>query len=397
MHPRADGTFIQSDMVENWNDKKWIDEFKYLKEIKMHYIIICASDKTKTDVVDMCLKNAALCGLKVFIGINYNEGWWEKGSKDEKWLFEQMQTGAIIADKLYEKYYYKYNSSFCGWYFVYEVDNMNFNSKEKFVMLSKAIDILLSHLREKNHRLPMLISPFMNSIYGSARDYAENWAYLFTHTEFGQGDIFCPQDSVGGGGLKLYEVEEWFKQLRKAVDKKPGLKFWANAETFDHTNWCSAPLSRFIQQMKIESRYVDNIITFAYSHYYSPNNIDKRLHKIYFNYVETGVLIKDTPLPPSKISVKSISINKIKINWEPGESNLGIFGYELYRNGKKIFSTFLERKFGGKPSGIVYSYIDSEVIKCKFGIFTLIPLVYEIKSIDLAGNISKGRSVRYRI
>lgn len=397
MYPKADGTFIQWDMVENWSDKEWMAEFRYLKEIRMHYIIIGISDKTKTDVLDSCLKNAALCGLKVFISIHYSDGWWEKGSKNEKWLYEQMETGASIANKVYEKYYDKYKSSFYGWYFVYEVDNMNFNSRAKFVMLSKALNILLSNLRKNNNRLPMLISPFMNSVYGRPKEYAQNWAYLFTHTELGQGDIFCPQDSVGGGGLRIDEVEDWFREFRKAVDKKPGLKFWANTETFDHTNWCSAPLSRFVQQMKIESKYVDNIITFAYSHYYSPNNIDKRIHKIYLDYLETGILIKDNPLPPSKIIIKRIGINKFEISWEQGESKVGIFGYELYRNGKKIFSTFLERKFGGKPQGIVYSYIDSDITKCKFLPAALVPLVYQVKSIDLAGNISKGRSTWYRV
>jgi len=390
MYPIADGTFIQSDLVESWSDREWLDEFKYLMEIKMHYIIIGTSENTKVDVVDMCLKNALICGLKVFISINYNSSWWEKGSKDEKWLYEQMRIGGIIADQLYNKYHHKYRDSFYGWYFVYEVDNMNFNTREKFIVLSKAINILLSHMRQKKHRLPLLISPFMNSAYGNAKTYADNWAYLFTHSELGQGDIFCPQDSVGGGGLKIDEVEEWFSKLRKAVDKKPGLLFWANTETFDHTNWCSAPLKRFVHQMKIESRYVDNIITFAYSHYYSPNNIDKRLHEIYLDYTKTGCLVKDKPSPPKNICVKRIGLNKFKIIWNKGESNLGIFGYELYRNGKRIFSTFLERKYGGKPSGIVYSYIDTVVLRWSF-----LPIVYEIRSIDLAGNVSDG--TRYRV
>jgi len=236
VHPTADGTFIQSDMVENWGDEKWLDEFRYLKEVKMHYIILMTSGNAKADVVDMCLKNAQLCGLKVFLGINYIGDWWKKGSKNEKWLYEQMRAGGIIADELYDKYYRRYKDSFYGWYFVYEVDNKNFNSRKKFIVLSKAINILLNHMRQEKHRLPLLVSPFMNSAYGSAKKYADNWAYLFNNSEIGEGDIFCPQDSVGGGDLKIDEVEEWFRQFRRAVDKKPGLLFWANTETFDHAN-----------------------------------------------------------------------------------------------------------------------------------------------------------------
>lgn len=91
-YPIADGSFIQDDMVEKWNDSKW--------------------------------------------------------------LYDQMERGNVIADELYTKYYSKYPNAFHGWYWIYEVDNLNFKTKDDFYVLGKAIDINLKDLKGKNH-LPL--------------------------------------------------------------------------------------------------------------------------------------------------------------------------------------------------------------------------------------------------
>jgi hypothetical protein len=76
---------------------------------------------------------------------------------------------------------------------------------------------------------------------------------------------------VGAGHIKIDELDKYFAALKNAVDTKPELTFWANNENFTISDWSSAPLSRFVEQMKISSKYVENHVTFAYSHYYSPD------------------------------------------------------------------------------------------------------------------------------
>ena len=407
-YPIADGTFIQSDMVENWDDAKWQSEFNYLKQVKMHYIVmgtsITTGNITKTiyksdikgaqmeypqvDIVDMCLRNAQKCGVKVFLGLDYNSDWWKKSGNDPKWLYAQMERANLIANELYTKYYSKYPEAFYGWYFVYEVDNLNFKCKHQYSVLSNAININLKYLKEKNQRLPFMISPFMNSKYGTPKKYAKHWAYLFEHTDLEKGDIFCPQDSVGGGGLNIDEVDAWFCEFKKVVDTKPGLLFWANIETFNHINWSSAPLNRFIKQMEIESVYVDNIITFAYSHYYSPNNIDKGFHETYLNYIEKGLLENENPTSPGELLVKKLEKNKILISWKNSSDNFGVYGYEVYRNNVMIFGTNVQRIYGGKKADLSMSFVDTPKLKQKQQKFT-----YEVKAIDFAGNVSNSSKV----
>ena len=408
IYPIANGTFIQSDLVENWDDEKWQSEFNYLKQANMDYIVMSTSittgDITKTifqsnilgmqmeypqvDIVDMCLRNAQKCGVKVFLGLDYNTDWWKKSGNDSKWLYTQMERGNLIANELYTKYHSKYPNAFYGWYFVYEVDNLSFSCKHQFSVLSNAININLNYLKEKKQRLPLMISPFMNSKYGTPKKYAKNWTYLFKHTDLEKGDIFCPQDSVGGGGLNIGEVKSWFCQLRKAVDTKPGLLFWANVETFNHINWSSAPLNRFIKQMNIESVYVDNIMTFAYSHYYSPNNINDGFHKTYLSYIEKGFLENDPPTSPGNLRAKQLQKNKISLSWEPSSDNVGIYGYEVYCNNVMIFSTNVQRLYGGKKADLLTNFVDTPKLNLKEQ-----KLTYEVSAMDFAGNMSKPSKV----
>jgi hypothetical protein len=407
-YPISDGTFIQLDLTQNWNSNKWRSELQYLKDDKMHYVIITGVSLTnknltkavykssiagveklygETDPVDLCLKNAEKLGIKVFVETNFNDEWWQKSGDDPKWLYEQIYRMNDIADELYSKYHNKYPNAFYGWYFPYEVDNAKFNNLGQFSVLAKAIDINLKHLKERNERLPVMISPFMNSSSGTALQYENNWAYVFLNTELGKGDVFCPQDSVGSGRLNLDEVNPWFTALREAVDKKPGLLFWANSETFDYINNSSAPLDRFIEQMKLEQPCVDNIICFSYSHYYSPNNINKGFQKSYSLYVKSGRLEKEKPDRPYGINVQTINKNEFLVSWKAPENMSNIYGYAVYRNGVLVFSTTMQRKYGGNPQGLINSFVDKPLLKESMKVCS-----YEVKSFDFSGNLSDPTS-----
>jgi len=77
-------------------------------------------------------------------------------------------------------------------------------------------------------------------------------------------------------------------------------------------------------------------------------------------------------------------LNGHRIAWEETENPTSIFGYELFRNGKKVFGTYEQRKYGGKPQGKVHGYMDRNILKWRpWGI------VYEVRAIDFAGNASK--------
>lgn len=404
-YPIVDGSFIQLDLTQNWNSDKWEKELLYLKQNKMNYLVItnvsqtegditktCYKSKNKSfqklygniDPVELCLKNAEKLNIKVFIDTNFNSQWWQISGNNSLWLNSQMERANLIASELYENYHSKYPNAFYGWYFPYEVDNAKFNKLSDFDTLSNALNIHLDYLDRNHKRLPILLSPFMNSSVGTAKEYASNWEYLFSKTNFKSGDIFCPQDSIGSGRLKLDEVNSWYTVLRKAVSKKSGMLFWANTETFDYVNNSTVPLDRFLKQLKLEQPTVDNIICFSYSHYYSPNNISSGFNEAYSYYVKNGKLPNEKLSMPQNLNVAAIEKNKFKITWQAPKKTDNICGYEVYRDNILISRIMVQRKYGGDPKVFSNTIVDIPTLKENVKSYT-----YKVKALDFSGNLSK--------
>ena len=93
------------------------------------------SNQNKT--IESCLKSAQKYGIKVFLGLNFNERWW-KVDYDADWLFNQMEIGNKVATELVSLYKEKYNESMHGWYWVWEVDNLNCTTPERQTALAHA-------------------------------------------------------------------------------------------------------------------------------------------------------------------------------------------------------------------------------------------------------------------
>lgn len=413
----ADGTFIQWWMVKDWDDGKWTAEFEVMKEAGMNYLILApvafyeTDEKTgkgitKTiyptaladgyevmkdgrgekypDVIDACLRNAQKMDIKVFLGLNSSEEWWSN-RRNAAWINSRMKEGNRIADELWKLYYEKYKGTFYGWYWCWEADNFYFKRLDPFnsaKILTNAIKIHLSHFDKKGMRLPFMLSPFMNRWLGTPRGFAKLWEYVFANSGMKEGDIFCPQDSVGTGALKVEDLEAWFSELRRAVNSKPGLKLWADVETFDKREWTSAPIDRFIKQMQAVNPYVDNIVTFAYSHYYSPNTVDPGFHKSYTDYIRTGSLENDPPAVPGSFKAAVKRNGEVYLSWKAAKDNTGVCGYYIYRNGSLIANKQVKKvQKGSKESGISLSITDK-------GLEPGAEYMYEIQAYDFAGNVS---------
>jgi hypothetical protein len=355
-YPIADGTFIQENLVAKWDDAQWQKELGFLKEAGMHYLVFAPTLHTdkdinltiypsnlpdvkaryQADLVENCLRNAKLAGFKVFLGLNFNEKWWTASFTPE-WLFGQMELGNKVAEELVNRYKSRYDETMYGWYWVWEVDNLNCTTPERQTILANALNINLDHLSEITPGMPFMLCPFMNYRVGNSGDNRKMWTNVFSQTHFRDGDIFAPQDCVGAGGLELGMVDEWFSQMKEAVTTKPGLQFWSDAETFDQRFWTSAPLDRFVEQMKIVKPYVSNIISFAYSHYYSPLQTIPEYHEAYLEYVKTGVLpAKVVPEPVTNLIVFSDAEGKLNLSWKEPKCKEIIAGYYIFKDNKLI-------------------------------------------------------------
>lgn len=393
--PRFNGSFIQEFLVANWNDVRWDQEMEMFKEAGMKYMIYAPAlltdgrGKTTTNypssltkkrqqnnTLENCLRSAQKNGIKVFIGLNFNDRWW-KVDYDADWLIGQMETGNKVADELVALYKEKYPDAMYGWYWVWEVDNLNCMTVKRQAALAKALNTNLDHLSKITPDMPFMLSPFMNyKVGGSAEEYGKMWENVFAQTHFRFGDIFSPQDCIGAGGLVLDKLQEWFSNLKQAVNSKPGLKFWGNIETFDQRFWTTASLTRVKKQMDIVNGYVSNLICFAYSHYNSPFIVKKEYHQAYLQYCKNGELPK-IKIPQDIIRASALKTSDgIEIKWMPGDLEF-VAGFNIYKNGAlvnklqicggKVPTSFIDKE--GNQDDVyevsTYNIMDEESVKQK--------------------------------
>ncbi|MBE3584498.1 MAG: DUF4434 domain-containing protein [Limnochordaceae bacterium] len=440
--PFATGTFIQDWLSAGWDEATWEKEFAYLKEAGMTYIVIAPTAYTFTtplppdssapaalatpgastapaapaaqsgspptpiigqtiyptnlpgfqqkpgypDLVEKYLHYAAKYGMKVFVGLNFNDDWWKKASRDPGWLLEEMRRGNAVATELYQRYHSRYPNTFYGWYWVWEIDNYNFRFRDWENTLISALNVQLDHLTALDPSLPFLFCPFMNYRLGTAAQYRDFWKRVFANTHLRPGDIFAPQDCVGAGGLTIDNFDTWFAELRKAVDTKPGLLFWSDAETFVQADWSSAPLSRFVRQLREVAPYVDNIISFAYTHYYSPNLVDPGFHRTYVDYVRSGgQLDSEPPSPPTNVRATVLTSSytppSVSVEWDAAQDNLGVYSYTVYRDGQPVATTKVARPGHPEDAALLLNYVDTNVHPGH-------AYRYEVRATDFAGNTS---------
>jgi hypothetical protein len=403
---KLNGSFIQPWLGGYWSEETWQKEFAAFKEAGMNYLIIgpliyctpgevsktlypsslpnttLSSNAYGQDLIDKVLRNAESAGIKVFLQISENSQWWTGSSHDTSWLFPQMRLDREVCDEVWSRYKDKYPNAFYGWYFTYEENNADLATTEKRNAFASAINIILDHLTDNNMHLPLMWCPYMNSALGTSDENRQYWADVFSQLHTIDGDIFCPQDCVGAGGLKITEVDEWFSALRKAVDTKPGLHFWSDLETFIQTDWTSATMDRIVKQIEIEQPYVDDFITFAYCHYQSPNNTASGYQETYLDYLKNGKLETTLPSSPANFTAVTDEWGNVTLTWEAPTDNIGVCGYYVYRNGEQIWKKQIGRLDGAASIAPLPTMLADGVLEPET------EYTYEIAAYDYAGNLS---------
>jgi hypothetical protein len=279
------------------------------------------------------LEAAEAVGVKVFVGMNNNDEWWEKAVSDKAWLTAQAELGIKGAKQLYATYKKQYPNAFYGWYFVFEMYNTA-ATREMMENGAYLLNGFCDGLTEIDAGMPMMLSPFL-SAYGTEPEVTgQQWKEIFSMTHFREGDIFCCQDSVGAGFITVDQLDGYFKAIKEAVDTKKGLHFWANNEDFDQASWGTAPLDRFAKQLQISDPYVEAHITFAYSHHQHPDMGKTGHHEAYKYYYETGKLPTydlASPTVTYEVGEEGVSISGTL----PNEKKVAM-GFRIYKNGELL-------------------------------------------------------------
>ena len=372
--PEFNGTFLQSWMSSSWDSERWADEVECMQNDGVKYLVLqdvanMDADGNWTvyynstipafdgavfggDVVKAALEACKGTDIKVFVGLTMFDSFWLVGNFTGEYKNVCNITADMLED-IYGSYYSVSPENFYGWYFTLEINNQ-INCGPLMGKMVKGFNTVLSRATEVDPDLPMMISPYTAHYLdlGDVATYSQ-WLTFFENTAFRDGDIVAPQDALGADWIEEDDLVRVWEMYSAAAEKaEADIKLWGNCENFDiatgpsilggtilrpeteNIESVTAPLDRFVMQLDVASRYCENIITFSYSHYYSPNVVKDMYIETYRDYVENGYVL-ETECPTAPADLKAVSDeNGVTVSWEASTDNFGIAYYRVCKNGE---------------------------------------------------------------
>ena len=396
-YPVLNGSFMQPSYFAGYSEERLVKHLEYMREVGIDKLILQWSFTTENGKVqtayfnssfaqndraavlsvsdsqflDKLLSAAEKTGFKVFVGLNDNAEWWQKGVNDISWIKRQAELGIEGAKQIYAEYKPKYKNALYGWYFVFEFYNM-YATSSQIENAAELLNLYRNGLYSISPEMPMMLSPFLSSAGANAALTQQLWTEVFNLADFKEGDIFCCQDSVGAGHITIDKLDGYFKAIKAAVDTEKGLKFWANNEDFTQSDWSTAPLTRFVEQMNISDKYVEEHITFAYCHYQNPDTGKTGYHNAYKSYYENGVIAESQLVTPSVEYTASDDGNTVKIKCTANDKSHTLCGISVTRNGEVIKYYDYSLDYGKEDYSFDFTdYNSSDSNEAKYSVFAM--------------------------
>lgn len=243
-------------------------------------VIMNAGNKLET-ILRYCEDN----GMKVFLGPFYDKRHWSNASQiNQTDANRDIAMSKNVMNKIMELYGSKYPNALHGWYFSWEINNVDMMQQEKVTILKSMFTSLLTEINSKSVRRPLLMSPFSNETGGmTAAQYSEMWKGILNDCPFRTGDILAPQDCIGTGKITSAEnYNTWMKAYSDAVASKNGVEFGINVEIFTGPNAEPFSSGRVKKQLEGAAKYATRILSFSYFYHYCRG--DESNHEAYLQH-----------------------------------------------------------------------------------------------------------------
>ena len=206
------------------------------------------------DPIETILKAGDRYGVKFFIGGGFY-GKWDSPDilRDRDAARKRLQAIGELAGK------YGHHRSFYGWYWPNEAA-IDPYFKEQFI----------GYVNECSHEARILTPDARTLIapYGTRLAVPDD--RFVKQLETLDIDIVAYQDEIGVRKTKVAESASFFEGLKKAHDRAPKVKIWADVEIFDfegevyRSALIPAPFKRVEKQLEAVSPYVDTILVYQY-------------------------------------------------------------------------------------------------------------------------------------
>jgi len=284
-----EGSFIQPWLTNGWTSTQWSTELQYMKNVKMDHIIwqwtvdslpsrmwtyypttMAGFTQTNSnDAVGISLQQAQIKGMKVWLGLNWTDDWWNHYANDNTWLTNEFNISKNVAQELWNLYGGQYGNTIAGFYMTMEMDNVNFQTATTQNRMIAVYNDTANYIHTHTGK-PVMVAPFFNETYpGSqnATQYATMWGTIVAGAPL---DVVAVQDGIGVGHATVATIASWLSPMGTAINNaRPATQFWVDLETLD-PDFTPAQVSRVIQQIEAEKAYVDKVTTFSFNHYDSP-------------------------------------------------------------------------------------------------------------------------------
>jgi len=295
--PKFTGTFLQLLPASHsqWTTTHWSTLFTHLKALGVEKLIIQWSVYNDSvafpfeetlPVIGSELKTimdlADRFKIPLYFGLNYDPAYWKRVEKDApsvKFYLEKLgQKNTLLAKKLTSILHN--HPSFGGWYITDEIDDVNWNNKDKRELIINYLKFLSHELHQLAPGKPIAISGFSNASL-SPENLTQFWYEILTKTAI---DDVLFQDGVGVNKLSIdklpgyldavmqaaifahknyHVVVEVFKQVSgDPIDNKPFKAIPASEE-------------RLQKQVKIASDYSPELFAFGIPEYMTPEMGDQ--------------------------------------------------------------------------------------------------------------------------
>jgi len=301
------GSFFQPSLTDPWTATNFATEFQYMWDVKMDHAIwqwtadskdskpvhmwpyypttlAAFHQKNSYDAVGVSLAQAQAKGLKIWLGLNWDDDWWSKYANDNTWLTTQFGYSKQIAQELWNRYGGQYGNTIAGFYLTMEMDNVNFTTTTTQDRMIAVYTDTANYIHTNTGK-PVMVAPFFNTSIGQdAQTYANMWGYIVANAPI---DVVAVQDGIGVGHSTLANIGSWLSPLRNAIKAaRPSTQFWSDLETLN-PDYTTAPVSRVIDQLNAEKAYVDKFTTFSFNHYGSPQQGNKTEYTDWKAYTDT--------------------------------------------------------------------------------------------------------------
>ncbi len=300
---RVKATFLDEISIDiphqNWSVKEWDTDFHSMKRMGIETVVLIRSGWGRwmvapfdcllkseqvyyppIDLVEMFLTLSDKYGMKFFFGTYDSDRYWSRGEYQK-----EIDLNMRLVDEVWTKY--GHHSSFKGWYITQEISRRTKGMSKIYAQLGQ-------HAKDISNNLPVLISPYILGVKSNealrgekpltVRQHEEEWNAILSDIH-GAIDTFAFQD----GQVEIYELPEYLA-VNKALAEKYNMHCWSNVESFDRDmpiRFLPIKWEKFLLKLDAARKAgMENVITFEFSHFMSPNSAYHQAYHLYHLYCE---------------------------------------------------------------------------------------------------------------